>query len=161
MRGALLVFNIAAALVVGGAAAEPAKYPREVQSVLDAARAECRGAGEGETKGDIRLGRRIVRKLDLTGDGRADYIVSFEDTTCTEFESYFCGTGGCELTILVAKRDGTLVNVYSGRVQKYDMLPGQKIRFWMHGSYCGKAGAYACAKTRKITETPFKIEQPE
>jgi hypothetical protein len=161
MRGALLAFNIAAALAIGSAVAAMASYPPEVQAVLDAARAECREAGDGETKGDIKLGRKIVRKLDLTGDGRPDYIVSFEDTTCTEFESYFCGTGGCELAILVAKRDGTLVNVYSGRVQKYDILPGQKIRFWMHGGYCGKAGAHTCTKTRKITETPFKIEQPE
>jgi hypothetical protein len=163
MRGTLLILNIAAALAVGAAAAAaaPASYPPEVQAVLDAARAECRDTGEGETKGELKPGRNIVRKLDLTGDGRADYIVSFEDTTCSTFESYFCGTGGCELTILVAKRGGQLVNVYSGRVHKYDLLPGHKIRFWMHGGYCGRAGASTCTKTRRISETPFKIEQPQ
>lgn len=160
MRGPGFILT-AVMLAIGAANAAPASYPREVQAVLDHARAECREAADGDAKGDIKLGPEIVRKLDLTGDGRADYIVSFHDTKCTEFESYFCGTGGCELSILVAKRDGTLAEVYSGRVRKYDILPGHKIRFWMHGGYCGKAGAYICMKTRKISETPFKIEEPK
>jgi hypothetical protein len=43
----------------------------------------------------------IVRKLDLTGDGRDDYIVSFADTKCADREAACCGTGGCVLDILV------------------------------------------------------------
>ena len=55
----------------------------------------------------------------------------------------FCGTGGCDLLILVALRGGALRKVFDDRVREYEILSGHdpsKLRFVLHGSYCGGHG---------------------
>ena len=42
------------------------------------------------------------------------------------------------------------------------MLPGRgarRIRFDLHGGYCGLSGPSECAKTRRITAKPFAFRQ--
>ena len=76
----------------------------------------------------------------------------------------YCGTGGCNIAILVAKPDGSFVSVFDGRVRRYDIKPGRgarQIKFDLHGGYCGKAGAYPCPKTQRITDKPFGFKEPE
>ena len=119
------------------------KYPPEVEEQLEQARKECR-AGDGK---EVTFGPKTVRKLDLTGDKRDDYIVDLDWAKCDAFESLYCGTGGCNVAILVGKPDGSLVTVFDGRVRKYHIMPGKgarTIRFDLHGGYCGKAVPYAC-----------------
>src|SRR5215211_5203573 len=69
------------------------KYPPEVEASLEFARKQCKEAEGTKTT----FGKNTVRKIDLTGDGRADYIVSMDEAKCEGWESYFCGTGGCGL----------------------------------------------------------------
>jgi len=142
------------------------KYPPEVESALEFARKECKEAEGTQTT----FGKSTVRKIDLTGDGRADYIVSMDEAKCEGWESYFCGTGGCGLEILVALPNGKYVSVFDGRVRSYKILPGKgaksegksgakRIQFELHGGYCGRAGVPSCYKTRWITTKPFEFKQ--
>lgn len=108
-----------------------------------------------------------VRKLDLTGDGRDDFIVDFRDTKCGDRESTYCGTGGCVLDILVARLDGSVRAVFDGYVRSYSIVApptkggaARTIRFDLHGSYCGGFGAQACVKEKAITATPFEFRKP-
>lgn len=108
-----------------------------------------------------------VRRIDLTGDGRDDYIVDFHDTKCSEHESTYCGTGGCVLDILVTLPDGSVRPVFDGYVRSYEIVtPPMKrgaartIRFDLHGSYCGGFGAQTCVKEKAITATPFEFKKP-
>jgi len=84
-RNLLIAF---AALTFGSAAAEearpfdPADYPAEVQKALRYANEECTARG-----GTVTFAPDTVRKLDLTGDGRDDYIVSFAETKCADNEA--------------------------------------------------------------------------
>jgi hypothetical protein len=106
-----------------------------------------------------------VRRIDLTGDGREDYIVDFRDTKCGDRETTYCGTGGCVMNILVTLPDGK--PVFDGHVRSYEIKPkptkrgaGRTIRFDLHGNYCGGFGAQACVKEKAITATPFAFKQP-
>ncbi len=131
-----------------------------MQAVLEDARKECKDA-DGK---DVTFGQNTVRKLGLTGDRRDDYIVDLHEAECDGAASLYCGTGGCNISILVARRGGSFVTVFDGRAHSYDILPGRglrKLRFHLHGSFCGGHGAQACAKTHRITENPFAFKQPQ
>jgi hypothetical protein len=133
-------------------------YPPEVRAVLDEARKHC--ADEGGER--VEFDQTTVRKVELTGRGRGDYIIDHTYTRCVEREYAFCGSGGCELTILVTKRSGGYARVFSQYVNGYD-IEGRRgartIRFHLHGGYCGKSGTGGCEKRRRISQQPFKFEQ--
>ena len=160
-----LAAGVCAVLIFSGfgAGAQDSKYPPEVESSLEFARKECKEAEGTKTT----FGEKTVRKIDLTGDGRADYIVSMDEAKCEGWESYFCGTGGCGLEILVALPNGKYVSVFDARVRSYKILPGKgaksgnkRIQFELHGGYCGRSGVPSCYKTRRITTKPFQFKEP-
>ena len=141
----------------------PADYPPAVQKALRYANEECDSQGGGA----VTFAPDTVRKVDVTGDGRDDYIVDFRDTKCGERESTYCGTGGCVLDILVTRPDGSVRAVFDGYVRSYSIVaPAMKrgaarvIRFDLHGGYCGGFGAQACVKEKAITATPFEFRKP-
>jgi hypothetical protein len=140
-----------------------ADYPPGVQKALRYAVEECDSQGGGA----VTFAPDTVRKLDLTGDGRDDYIVDFRDTKCRERESTYCGTGGCVLDILVTLPDGSVRSVFDGYVRNYAIVApptkrgaARTVRFDLHGSYCGGFGAQVCVRERAITATPFAFKQP-
>jgi hypothetical protein len=143
-----------------GAAAEQARYPRELEAEFDWARKECASAG-GER---VEFGEAVVKKLDLTGDGRDDYIVDLNGASCVGREAVYCGTGGCDLAILVANPGGGYIKVFDQRVRGYE-IKGERgprrIRFALHGSFCGGYGNPSCYKVRKITAKPFRFVEPK
>jgi hypothetical protein len=166
--GKLMLF-IAAALAAGSALAQgpakppafdPGHYPPEVRKALRYANEECTGQGGGA----VMFAPDTVRELDLTGDGRDDYIVDFRDTECAGRQAVYCGTGGCSVEILVTLPNGKIRSVFSDRVRSYQILPGQgarAIRFELHGSYCGGHGNPSCIKAHRITAKPFGVEMPK
>jgi hypothetical protein len=121
------------------ALAQGPAYPRDVQGVLDRAAKFCREEGGTGTE----FSAEDIQKIDLTGDGRDDYIVHLQNAKCVEREAVFCGTGGCDLEILTANRDGSYTSVFTQRVRGYEIKPGpgvRTIRFQLHGTYCGGHG---------------------
>ena len=165
MRYLILLFVLLAAAARADDAKpfNPADYPPAVQKALRDAHAECDAQGGGA----VTFAPDTVRRIDLTGDGRDDYIVDFRDTECGERESTYCGTGGCLLDILVTRPDGSVRSVFDGYVRSYSIVaPPMKrgaartIRFDLHGSYCGGFGSQACVKEKAITATPFAFKKP-
>ena len=141
----------------------PSDYPAGVQKALRDAVEECKS----QDGGIVTFAPNTVRKLDLTGDGRDDYIVDFSETKCGERETVYCGTGGCTTNILVTLPDGDVRLVFDGRVRNYEIKPkpirrgaSRTIRFDLHGSYCGGFGAQACVKEKAITTKPFAFREP-
>lgn len=141
----------------------PADYPPGVQKALRYANEEC----ESQEGGAVTFASNTVRKIDLTGDAREDYIVNFQDTKCGDRETTYCGTGGCVMKILVTLPDGTVREVFDGYVLRYKIMAppvkrgaARTVRFDLHGSFCGGFGAQACSKTRTITATAFAFKQP-
>ena len=156
-----LLLLVAASCALGvPAVAQNLAYPKDVQAVLDHATKSCReegGTGMKFSAGDI-------QKIDLTGDGRDDYIVHLQNTECAEREAVFCGTGGCDLEILIANRDGSYKSIFGQRVRGYEIKPGRgarTIRFQLHGGYCGGHGNPSCYKSRRIMGRGFEFKQPK
>ncbi|WP_026201932.1 hypothetical protein [Bradyrhizobium sp. WSM2793] len=142
---------------------DPSDYPPGVQKALRYANEECTSQDGGE----VTFAPDTVRKIDLTGDGRDDYIVDFQDTKCGDRETTYCGTGGCVINILVTLPDGNIRPVFDGYVLRHKiMAPPMKrgaartVRFDLHGSFCGGFGPQTCVKQKAITATPFAFKQP-
>jgi hypothetical protein len=159
----LLVLFATAARADNAKPFNPADYPPGVQKAVRYAYEECESQGGGA----VTFAVDTVRRIDLTGDGRDDYIVDFRDTKCGDRETTYCGTGGCVMNILVTLPDGSVQPVFDGHVRSYEIKPkptkrgaGRTIRFDLHGSYCGGFGAQACVKEKAITATPFAFKQP-
>jgi hypothetical protein len=163
------LFALAAlALMAGAASAQGAKprlfraidYPLEIRKALSYGPEECKRQGGGK----VTFAPDTVRAIDLNGDGRDDYIISFAETECKGRLSVFCGTGGCSLDIYVTLPNGKQRMVFSDRVRAYEILPGEgarTIRFDLHGSYCGTYGAAECPKEQRITVKPFEFREPK
>ena len=158
------------ALAAGAAAAQEAAklppfkatdYPIDIRKALSYAPDECKRQG-GARKAVF--ASDTVRKIDLTGDGVDDYIISYRNTECAGRMSVYCGTAGCGLEIHVTLPNGGQRMVFSDRVWTYEILPGEgarTLRFDMHGSYCGGSGASECKKEHKITSKPFEFVEPK
>ena len=130
--------------------------PKGIQQALDRHKASC--LEQGGTA--VTFDRNVARKIDLNGDGREDYILDMRDTVCEEARHVYCGTGGCEVQILIAQRDGSYTSIFSDTIHRYEIKPGRgvrTIRFSLHGGYCGKHGPSPCSKTRRITGAPFRF----
>jgi hypothetical protein len=173
MTTRILILLCAALLAAGPALAEdaakppfdPGNYPPAVQKALRYANEECASQGGGQ----VTFAADTVRKVDLTGDGRDDYIVDFHDTECGGYKTVYCGTGGCTMEILVTLPRGRIRSVFSDRVRSYEILPDQvphhrgprTIRFELHGSYCGGHGNPSCVKQKRISAAPFEFKLPD
>lgn len=142
-------------------------YPPEVQKALHTAEEECKRQGGG----GVTFAPDTVQKLDLTGDGRNDYIVSFGDTECAGLKTFavYCGTGGCLLNILVTLPSGRVRKVFDNYVRGYDIHPDpaeksngpRTVHFELHGAYCGQHGTPSCLKEHRITARPFEFKIPK
>ncbi len=164
IAAALLANCAASAQEAAGPAFNPADYPPGVQKALHYANEECAADGGGE----VTFAPDTVRKLDLSGDGRDDYIVDLKDTTCKDRGAAYCGTGGCVMDILVTLPNGTIRQVFDGYVRSYEILPApakagiaRTIRFELHGGYCGGHGPPSCFKEKRITAAPFAFKMPQ
>jgi hypothetical protein len=137
-------------------------YPVEIRKALSYAPEECKRQGDGE--GEVTFAPDTVRKVDLNGDGRNDYVISLQDTECSSYVTAFCGTAGCDMDLFVTLRDGKLRNVFSSRIRGYEILSGKKagiVRFQLHGSYCGRSGNPSCYREHRITDKAFVFKEPK
>ncbi len=96
-------------------------YPLEVRKTLSLGPVTCRDVEGG---GKVEFAPDTVRKVDFNGDGRVDYIVSFENAKCGESKARFCGTGGCMVDFLVTLPNGRLRSVFAGQIHGYEILRG-------------------------------------
>lgn len=77
-------------------AAAPEALRREAAEAF----AFCREGG-----GEPSVGEGFLREADLTGDGRADYVLDFAGLDCAGSPMGFCGPTGCLVTIWLAGTD--------------------------------------------------------
>lgn len=157
LRGLLPALWAAALLSGGLTVARADDYPPEVSATIADARKYCEDNG-----GKFSIAQSAVHKVELSGDKRDDYIVDFTDATCDGADGGLCGTGGCEISIMVALPSGKFVTVFDAPVLTWEVLPAtHSIRFQLHGGYCGEHGGGShCMKTHRITTKPFKYEMP-
>ncbi|MFB9264571.1 hypothetical protein ACFFWD_15555 [Bradyrhizobium erythrophlei] len=168
----MIVHLIVAMLAAGNALAEDArppfdagKYPKDVQRALADAGKECKF----QDGGNVTFAPDTVQTVDLTGDGRLDYIIQFGDAKCAAgTRAVFCGSGGCLINILVTLPDGRVRKVFDNYVRSFSIRPDpaekatapRSIAFELHGAYCGGHGTPSCHKERTITARSFDFKLP-
>jgi hypothetical protein len=82
------------------ALAQDADLPTKVKAALDVRRADC-----NDQKKPFKLGPDAIRKLDLSGEGHADYILDDSAVSCGG-EYGWCGSGGCGVVIFMQTANG-------------------------------------------------------
>ena len=123
-------------------------YPLEVRKTLSVGPTTCREVVGG---GEVGFAPGTVRKVDFNGDGRMDYIVDFENTTCGgQKTGGFCGSGGCKVDFLVMLPSGRIRSVFTDQIYGYEILKGfpRKVRFHIFHGYC--VNGQGCSRDIRI-----------
>ncbi len=133
MRFLAAILLIALVPIVRGSADLPAPLAERI----DATRKSCHDYREGE----LDLDRAAVQRVDLDGDGEADWVVDEFAFRCPTAASLFCNTGGCLSHFLVAGK------TVSFRNQGWETVGFGRYRVLLldrHGSDCGGANPTPC-----------------
>ncbi len=167
MRRGLLALAVLASMIGGGVAQDAAKppfkmsdYPAEVQEALKYGPEECKDQGGGE----VTFAPDTVRKVDLNGDGRDDYVVSFQDAECSTYPGAFCGTAGCTMDFLVTLPNGKIRSVFAARIRGYEILPAGRRGRSVFNCTARTAAARAiprASRSHRITGKPFEFKEPK
>lgn len=116
--------------------------PPIVRAALKEAKSSCQPEA-------AKIDPGFVRRLDVNGDGTPDYVLSYEDVSCSDGGQRSCGSGGC-LTQVFASSEGGYVKVLDETVQevKFRRLRGRPAMvLGLHDSSCGKVGTEPCHAT--------------
>lgn len=113
-----------------------ALYVEEHQSMIDP---------EEPNGFKIDMPSEMFSRVDVNGDGVADWLVNYE---AAQNPSFFCGTGGCRRELYVS-RDGGYVLAFARTVRLFKIRKA-KGRYLLdldfHGSTCGGAGVEECPR---------------
>jgi hypothetical protein len=132
-------------LVLALAVAAPAGA-EDAAGLIEAARGDCAAFEDGV----LSVGEGAVSEADLTGDGVPEAFVDYGKLTCSSAQSFWCGTGGCPLDVVVAGEASNFL-ARAWTVQRWDELEVLLLR--VHPSECGLLdGLPPCL--RAVTWTP-------
>ncbi|MDQ0464044.1 hypothetical protein QO010_001815 [Caulobacter ginsengisoli] len=87
--------------------------------------------------------RRMFKRVDVNGDGIADWRVDFEGFYA------WCGTGGCRQELWLGRGDGGVTEVFGAQVRELRLKRGKAgavLDVDYHGSVCGLTGVEECPR---------------
>lgn len=132
--------------------------PGPVRAAVDQAKAECTAFENGE----LALEEGALVQVDLTGNGVLDWVVDTLHMQCSSAASLFCGTGGCQLNLIVAE---ITTDAQSKGWDVIDFGPNRVVLMDVHGSMCDGINPTPCVAAlswdpealqfRSITASPF------
>ncbi len=140
--------GVAAAVVSACSLAAAAAVPEAVRKPVEAYYTEQHQdmVDPDEPNGFvISMPSRIFSKVDINGDGVADWKVNYE---VAQNPSFFCGTGGCQQQLYVSRNGGyVLAFDRTIRIFKLRKAKGERLLdIDFHGSTCGGAGVEECPR---------------
>lgn len=94
----------------------------------------------------IAMPSEIFSKLDVNGDGVADWKIDYEGA---QNPSFFCGTGGCLRQVYVSRPGGGYVLAFDRVIREFKLrkVKGEHLLdLDFHGSTCGGAGVEECPR---------------
>ena len=138
-RFALLASLIASpALADNLSPAEIAALPTALQTRITDATANCTEM-EG---GTLTVDSSGLMRPDLNRDGTPDWILDEQAFSCSSAQSLFCGTAGCNTTVLVGD------NATEFYAKKTEVFQGEffpVLIAWVHGNACDGYNYNPCA----------------
>jgi hypothetical protein len=129
-------------LIPAAALAQFEKLPKVVQDAVTKQQKEC-----GER---VDFKPDFVATKDINGDGIDDYILDYGNAACGNFESFWCGTGGCQTQVFASLPNGDYAKVLNIQVRQIEFKTVRKrpaIVLDFHGSRCGGFGPDPCPMT--------------
>lgn len=143
--GLLVLSVLALPMVALPVLADPAPDDRLLDIAFAESRAACAAQG-----GVLDLSEVPISRVDLTGDGMADLIVSEEGAFCGPDLGYLGGSGGPRLHAIIGEHVQTLGNgnwlVQQARfvIEGEEVDPLPYLLVLLHGSACDSFGAAPC-----------------
>lgn len=118
------------------------------QEVIEKARKDCASLDDGT----LEVSQGAITSIDVTGDGVADEVVDMSKVICSSARSFFCGTGGCGLTIIADGKSSDFL-AKAWKVVMWDEQP--LLLLVVHGSECGGNNLRRCYRAAVWTENGF------
>jgi hypothetical protein len=142
---AVLLAPIFAGAATQTASAQPAPSgAAQLPAIVAQARAEIRrDCGSGS-----RLKPGFQRAVDFNGDGKPDYFLDFSAIDCPSAPSFYCGSAGCTLVVVMSDGEGYR-EVFNSNVRGWSIARSgdhQVLVLDLHGSACNRSGADACRR---------------
>ena len=120
----------------------------QATKIIEEARQDCSSFENGK----LTLSDKVINKVDVTGDGKADEIIDFSGISCSSAASLYCGTGGCSLEV-IADGKSTRFLTKDWNVFVWDGQP--ILMLIVHGSECGGNNLRRCYRATVWTEQGF------
>jgi hypothetical protein len=151
MRYLPLIAALTLAPAAACAATPPASVQKDAQARVEAAAIERLTPEEANDTSIVPAAMKqttpaMFRKVDINGDGLADWKVDYTEAPNA---SFFCGSGGCRTDLFVGEPDGTWRRVFSHTVGTMKFTGGKAnrgIEINYHGSICDTYGAAECLR---------------
>jgi hypothetical protein len=89
------------AVLLSGVPALAGEYSTTLAAAIKERRDACAEQGGRST-----AGANFIRRIDLDGDGRDDFILDDGQFRCSKGAPGWCGSGGCSVEVFLAKPDG-------------------------------------------------------
>ncbi len=141
--------SLVATLVLALALPGPSFAADAAEAVIEAARGECRSL----EKGVLEVQDGAVTRIDVSGDGKPDAIVDSSKFACSSAASFFCGTGGCAVTIIV---DGQATDFLAKGWKVVDWNGAPVVLLAVHGNACGGTNLRRCVIAYVWSEDAFR-----
>ena len=133
--------------------AGPAGASGLADAVVEQARSDCRAFDNGV----LETATQAVSRVDLTGDGKVEEIVDSRHFTCPTALSLFCGTGGCEITVIA---EDTLATFLAKDWKTVSWGDQTILLLAVHGSACGGTNLRKCFRAVVWSEGGFRSLEP-
>lgn len=148
MRWTLILLTLISFSTLAHAAAP---LPPAVQAEINGEMKECSTHNAKFKKG-------FLTRKDINGDGKEDYILDFGQFLCGSPYSSYCGSGGCSTSVYVSTANGYMRvlndTVHSVEFKTIGGRPAMLLQ--VHGSACGREGAFVCKETLYWNGSAFK-----
>ena len=119
-----------------------------VQRVMEQASKECKSFEDGV----MTATGKETQRIDVTGDGVPDTIIDSFEFRCSPAASMFCGTGGCQLWIIVGEE------IHEFRSKGWDVVKWANLTVLLlqvHGSECGGTNLRSCVRAEVWSDGDF------
>ena len=127
-----------------------------MNELLNQAKMECQAIDNGIFK----LGEGAVTKVDISGDGKLDEVLSYKDLKCSS-DRYLIGSGGSLWSFIV---DGHVesfdAKAWTLEPRPFENFPVPVLLLARHGTYCGVPGAMARGCVQALVWNTIKDDHP-
>jgi hypothetical protein len=120
----------------------------QADKILHDASVICKKMG-----GEFHASERAITQVELTGDDLLETVVDARHYSCSSLRSAYCGSAGCQLTVIVGDQPFQL-HAQDWKVVQWDETP--VLLFQVHGMSCGGTNLNKCVSALVWDQDRFR-----